>query len=189
MKWVILGLLAVIAIAVGAWWYEGHRAESELLKQPVYRVLAQHDRPLFDELVAEYRVYERDEEPRERFVNFASEHISEAATHALAHASQDSLLALVKDMLATARALQGKPGDACFRFWFPKVAGPPDIAQSVDAAAQAHTLDLMAEVIAGASLERAVAAAAQHQSRVASDKPCCVDAQRQVGRQTGVGAT
>jgi hypothetical protein len=147
MKWILIGLAAVISVAVGAWWYEGYRAESTLLTQPVYRVLKKHERPLFDELVVEYKFYRSDTIKKEQFVNTANARISETATRALAHASQDSLLALVRDMLGTARALQGKPDDACFRFWFPKIAGPPDIAQSVDARSQAHTLELMSEVI------------------------------------------
>ena len=151
MKWIVAGLFAIIAVAVGAWWYEGYHAESTLLKQPVYRVLQKHEPALFDELVTEYRVYQRDEERHEQYVNIASARISEAATHALAHASQESQLALVQDMLATGRGLQGKPDDACFRFWFPKVAGPPDIARFVDASAQAHTLDLMGEAIRSAA--------------------------------------
>ena len=56
MKWVAIGLAAIIAVAVGAWWYEYHRAESALLKQPIYRVLKEHERALYDELVEEYRV-------------------------------------------------------------------------------------------------------------------------------------
>jgi hypothetical protein len=151
MKWVVAGLLAIIALAVGAWWYELYRAETALLKQPVYRVLQKHDRPLFDELVAEYRVYQRDEERPEQYINFANEKISLVATRSLAHGSQESVLALVRDMLATARRLQLRPGDQCFRFWFPKVSGAPDIAQATDAQSQAHTLDLMSEVIRSAA--------------------------------------
>ena len=64
MKWIGIGLGLVIVVAVGAWWYDGHRAESELLKQPVYQVLKKHERTLFDEIVAEYKVYQRDEEKR-----------------------------------------------------------------------------------------------------------------------------
>jgi hypothetical protein len=160
MKWVVAGLVAIIAVAVGAWWYEGYRAESALLKQPVYRVLQKHDQRLFEELVAEYRVYQRDEERAEQYINFASERISEVATKSLAHASQDSVLALVRDMLGSARRLQLRPGDQCFRFWFPKVSGAPDIAQVSDAQSQAHTLDLMSEVIRTAAEEPAPTPAA-----------------------------
>lgn len=147
MKWILVGLAAVIAVAVGAWWYDQYRAQSALLEQPVYRVLKKHERALYDELLDEYRLYQRDEERPERFINVANEKISLAATRRLAHASQDSVLALMRDMLATAKTLQGKPDDACFRYWFPQVAGPPDIARQIDPAAQAHTLALMAEVI------------------------------------------
>ena len=38
-----------------------------------------------------------------------------------------------------------------FATGFPKVAGPPDVAQLVDARAQAHTLELMADVIRSAA--------------------------------------
>jgi len=151
MKWIGIGLGLVIVVAVGAWWYDGHRAESELLKQPVYQVLKKHERTLFDEIVAEYKVYQRDEEKREQFVNFASARIAETATKALAHASQESILAMVGDMLATGKILQGKPGDTCFRFWFPKVSGPPEIAKSMDVARQDHSLELMGEVIRSAA--------------------------------------
>ena len=151
MKWIVAGLVVIIAVAVGAWWYEGYRAESTLLKQPIYRVLQEHDRPLFDELVSEYRLYQRDEERPEQYINFASERISLVATKSLAHASQESVLALVRDMLGTARRLQLRPGDQCFRFWFPLVSGAPDIAKAVDVQSQAHTLDLMSEVIRSAA--------------------------------------
>src|SRR5436190_18447437 len=77
MKWIVAGLVAVIALAVGAWWYEEYRAESALLRLPVYQVLQKHHRPLFDELVAEYRVYQRDEERAEQYSNFASEKITQ----------------------------------------------------------------------------------------------------------------
>jgi len=151
MKWVVAGLVAIIAVAVGTWWYEGYHAESALLQQPVYRVLQKHDRALFDELVAEYRVYQRDEERPEQFINFANEKISLVATRSLAHASQESMLALMHDSVDTARRLKLRPDDQCFRFWFPMVAGPPDIAHASNAQSQARTLDLMSEVIRSAA--------------------------------------
>jgi len=150
-KWIVTGLVAIIAIAVGTWWYEAYRTESALLAQPVYRVLKVHSRPLYDDLLEKYRLYQREEESRERFINFANAEISKAATTALARASQDSVLALVSDMVATAKRLQATPGDACFRFWFPNVSGAPDVAAAIDAKAQSHTLDLMAEVIRSAA--------------------------------------
>ena len=151
MKWIAIGLALVIAIAVGAWWYEQYRADSALLAQPVYRVLKKHERTLYDELVDEYRVYQRGEEGPEKFTNLANSQISLAATQRLAHASGASVLALMQDMVATAKKLAGKPEDACFRYWFPQVLGPPDVAQYIEPAAQAHTLELMGEVIRSAA--------------------------------------
>jgi hypothetical protein len=147
VKWIVILLVLIVAAAVGSFWYDGYSAESALLKQSVYRVLKKHEPELYEKLVTEYRVYARDETRRENFVNLANSEISLTATRNLAHASQDSVVALMKDMIATAKRLQKEPGDTCFRYWFPQVAGPPDIARYVDAASQAHTLDLMGEVI------------------------------------------
>ena len=147
MKWVVILLILIVAAAVGSFWYDGYSAESALLKQPVYRVLKKHERAVFDMLVDEYKVYERDETRRENFVNLANAEITLTATRNIAHASEASVLALMKDMVGTARRLQAVPGDACFRYWFPQVSGPPDIARYIDEKAQARTLDLMSEVI------------------------------------------
>ena len=151
MKWIVILLILIVAGAVGSFWYDGYSAQSALLKQPVYRVLKKHEPAVFDTLVEEYKVYERDETRRENFVNLANSEITLTATRNLAHASQASVLALMKDMIATAKRLQEAPGDACFRYWFPQVSGPPDVAKYIDEKSQAHTLDLMGEVIRSAA--------------------------------------
>jgi hypothetical protein len=151
MKWIVILLVVIVAGAVGSFWYDGYSAESALLEQPVYRILKKHERAVFDTLVEEYKVYERDETRRENFVNLANAEITLTATRNLAHASDASVLALMKDMVATARRLQKASGDACFRYWFPQVSGPPDVAKFIDEKAQAHTLDLMGEVIRSAA--------------------------------------
>jgi hypothetical protein len=151
MKWVVIILVVIVAGAVGNYLYEGYSAQSALLEQPVYRALKKHEPGVYAKLVDEYKVYERDETRRESFINLANSEITLTATRNLAHASQASVLALIKDMLATARRLEKEPGDACFRYWFPQVAGPPDIAKYIDPAAQARTLDLMGEVIRSAA--------------------------------------
>jgi len=147
VKWIVILLVVIVAGAVGSYWYEGYSAESKLLEQPVYRVLKKHEPAVFDKLVDEYKLYAREETRRENFINLANSEISLVATQSLAHASQDSVLALITDMIATAKRLQMQPGDVCFRYWFPQVAGPADIAKYIDEAAQAHTLQLMGEVI------------------------------------------
>ena len=150
-KALLIGITALIVVVVGLWFHGLYRTESALLEQPVYRVLKQHEPGVFDDVLTEYRRYQRNEESRERFVNFTSAKISDTATRSLPRASQESVLALVRDMLATAQKLQAAPDDACFRFWFPEVAGAPDVASLVDAPAQARTLELMAEVIRSSS--------------------------------------
>jgi hypothetical protein len=147
LKWILSAIAVVIAIAVGAWWFDRHSARAALLEQPVYRVLEKHEAQLFDDLANEYRLYRNDEVSREQFINYANNEISNTATRALARASQDSLLALVRDMVSTAQKLQAAPGDVCYRYWFPKVEGPADVARYIDAKSQAHTLGLMGEVI------------------------------------------
>jgi hypothetical protein len=151
MKWVVIILVLIVAVAVGTYWYDDYSAESALLEQPVYRILKDHERGVYATLVDEYKVYERDESRREDFINIANSEISLAATRNLAHASQNSVIALISDMIANAKRLQRVPGDACFRYWFPQVAGPPDIAKYIDEKAQAHTLELMGEVIRSAA--------------------------------------
>jgi len=150
MKWIVIILVLIVAGAVGNYWYDGYSARSALLQQPVYHVIRKHEPQLFDKIVEEYKVFERNESRREDFVNFSNYEISLAATQHLAHASQESVLALVRDMVSTARKLETQPGDTCFRYWFPLVSGPPDVAKVIDAKSQAHTLELMGEVIRSA---------------------------------------
>jgi hypothetical protein len=151
LKWTAIGLAAVAVFAAAAWWYTGLRARSALLAQPVYQVLEKHRRAVFDELLARYRRYQQGEIGREEFTNFANARISDVATRSLAQGSQESVLALVTDMVATARKLQANSAESCFRFWFPEVSGPPAVANLIDAEAQAHTLSLMSEVIRSAA--------------------------------------
>jgi hypothetical protein len=154
LRWAAVGLaagVALVGITLGVWWYQGQRARAALLEQPVYRVLEEHEPALFQELLMRYRQFRNGETREAEFVNVANARITEAATGALAHASQESVLALVADMVATARKLQSAAGDSCFRYWFPTVSGPPDIASVLDPGTQAHTLTLMGEVIRSAS--------------------------------------
>jgi hypothetical protein len=150
MKWIVMLLVLIVGAAVGSFWYADYSARKALLKQPIYHVLEKHEPQVFDKIVEEYKVFKRGEARLEGFVNFANYEISLAATQHLAHGSQESILALVRDMVATARKLEQQPGDTCFRYWFPLVSGPPDIAKYIDATSQAHTLELMGEVIRSA---------------------------------------
>ena len=73
-----------------------------------------HQPAVFDKLVDEYKLFAREETRRKNFINLANSEISLVATRSLAHASQDSALVLMNDMIATAHRLQQVPGDACF---------------------------------------------------------------------------
>jgi hypothetical protein len=150
-KWLLIAIAALIAVVVGSWWHTRYRAEAALLERPAFRVIRQHAPGVFVDLRDEYLLYQRDEESRDRFENFAHEAVGIAATRALPRAAQDSVLALLRDMVATATKLQSAPDQACFRFWFPEVAGGPDLASNIDAATRERTLDLMAEVIRSAA--------------------------------------
>ncbi len=151
---VIVLVSAVLVTAAGAlfWpriaeWARNRQAQSALLEQPVYRVLREHEPEVFKRVADKYVEFRRGAETEAGFINFANGALSEVSTRRLAHASDAAVLALMSNMVANARSLQGQPGDACFRFLFPHVAGPPDVARHIDAKAQAHTLDVMAEVI------------------------------------------
>jgi len=151
MKWIII-LAAAAALAVGAYFgLQYWQTEARFLESPIYPVLQAHEPQVYQKLLGEYRLLAADPTRRDRFVNLANGEIAEAATRRIGHASQDSLLALMHDMVARMRRLNESPGDACYRFLFPHVAGPPDVARYFDPAAQAHTLELMAAVIGSAA--------------------------------------
>jgi hypothetical protein len=154
MKWIVTGL-AIFAVVLAAFfaaprvqgWYDARNAESTLLALPVYRVLKEHESETYARLLDEYRRAARDKSRFDIFTSIANSEISAAATRRVAHASQDALLALMNDMLANMKRLQKQSGEQCFRYLFPRIAGPADISRTLDEPSQRHTLDLMAEVI------------------------------------------
>jgi hypothetical protein len=80
------------------------------------------------------------------FTSLVMNEVSAVTSRRMGTASQDSLIALMREMVGNLRLLQ-KDGDSCFRYLFPHVAGPADIAKHFDEAAQARSLTLLAEVI------------------------------------------
>lgn len=126
-------------------------AISRLEKEPVYQVLARHEPEAHRRVIQEYEKLLEGQVTREQFTNFANGEWNAVTTRRLAHAADAAIVALVADMLATARLLAKQPGDACFRFWFPEISGPPDVARLVDSSAQQRTFEAMAEVIRSAA--------------------------------------
>jgi hypothetical protein len=154
-KIAIAGIATLGAALLAGVWLRAHLqerdADAELQRQPVYQVLKKHEPESYQRVRGKLAQSARGAAGKLEFINFANAQLAEAATRRLANASDPAVLQLMNDMLVTARALQRKPGDACFRFLFPQVSGPPDIASHVDARAQARTLDAMAEVIRSAA--------------------------------------
>jgi hypothetical protein len=123
------------------------QAHGELLAIPVYAVLAKYEPAVFERLLAEYRLVVLDRSRADIFSDLANSEISTAATRHIAHASDAALLALMHDMLQKLQLLRARSPEDCYRYLFPKIAGPPDIARYVDRATQERTLGLMADVI------------------------------------------
>lgn len=127
-------------------WTARH-ARAELLAIPVYAVLAQHEPAVFERLVEQYQPVVNDRSRIDEFTHTANAEISATATRHIAHASDAAVLALMQDMLGKLQTLRERSPDDCFRYLFPKAAGPPRIERYFDRAAQRRTLGLMADVI------------------------------------------
>lgn len=150
---ILLVLAVIIGIAVLPYLLEQKArrgADQALQAQLVYQVVKRHEPALYAQLLDKHVATKSGESTSAEYVNFANGALSETATQRLAHASDASVNALIRDMLSNAQALARKPGDQCFRFLFPQVSGPPDVARQFDAATQARTLELLAEVIRSA---------------------------------------
>jgi hypothetical protein len=154
MKWLVVVVALALVAAVGyfAWphvltFRAAREAEVKLLQAPLYRVLKQDEPEVYASVLAQYQRLLGDPSRKSAFIDFANNQIAEAATKRIAHASQAALLNLMQDMVARMKVLNQHPGDACYRFLFPHVSGPPLVTRYFDAASQQHTLDLMAEVI------------------------------------------
>jgi hypothetical protein len=169
---ILLGLALIIGLAVLPYLLDQKArrgADQALQAQPIYQVVKRHEPALYARLVDKYLATKSGDSTSSEYVNFANAALSEAATLRLAHASDSSVNALIRDMLTSAQALARKPGDQCFRFLFPQVAGPPDVARELDPATQARTLNLLAEVIRSAhESPQALPEAAAVQDRLGS---------------------
>lgn len=141
----VVSSLFILPRITGSWAMS--RARADLLKSPVYVQLQKHEPAVFDELVARYALVLRGRLAATDYANEADATISTVATRRIANASDPALLALMADMLDKLRLLRARSPDDCYRYLFPKVAGPPDLNRWFDRDSQAHTLALMADVI------------------------------------------
>lgn len=147
---VLLGIGALFCFLVlprltGTWATD--RARAQLLAIPVYQVLQKHEPAVFDKLVAEYARVVQDPARGNVYADIANSEIGSVATRHIAHASDAALLALMHDMLDKLQVLRERSPQDCYRYLFPKVAGPADLARWLDRDSQQRTLGLMADVI------------------------------------------
>jgi hypothetical protein len=140
-----LAHLAITPAVTGAW--AARRARAELLATPVYPVIEKYEPVVFERLLAEYELAVRDRSRMDVFTQVANSEIGNLATRHIAHASDPALLALMQDMLEHLQVLRARSPEDCYRYLFPRVAGPPEIARWFDRDAQARTLQRMADVI------------------------------------------
>jgi len=135
----------VTPVVIDAWATD--RARTELLAIPVYAVIEGHEPVVFERLLAEYKFVVRDRSHMDRYTQVMNAELGMVATKHIAHASDAALLALMQDMLDKLRLLRTKSPEDCYRYLFPKIAGPPDLTRWFDRDSQAHTLGLIADVV------------------------------------------
>jgi hypothetical protein len=151
---IIFVVCLVIGAALGAQllgprasaWYAIHNAEDKLLEASVYQVLKKHEPAAYSKILAEYKRAVADPAQMGAFTSLVMNEVSTVTSRRMGTASQDSLVALMREMVSNLRVLQ-RDGDSCFRYLFPHVAGPADFAKHFDDAAEARSLSLLAEVI------------------------------------------
>jgi hypothetical protein len=127
-------------------WYAAQTAESSLLDNSLYPVLKKYEPEAYAKVLAEYKLAVRDSSRMDIFQNLVIAEVSAVATRRMAHASQDALINLFREVLANMKTLSAHE-DACFRYLFPQVAGPPDISKYLDKQSQDRTLALLTEVV------------------------------------------
>lgn len=143
----LLGGAAVLLWPQIVEWTRVRDAQGELLAQSVYQVLREHEPASFGVIARKYADLDAGRLTPAEFINISSSALAEVATRRMAHASDEAVLALMRDMVVNGRRLEDQPGDACFRFLFPDISGPPDLANVLDPAAQARTHQVIADVI------------------------------------------
>jgi hypothetical protein len=159
-KWVVIGLLLVASIGGALWWRHSRNVEAELLAHAPWQVLARHEAAEYSRLLDLWREFKTGGRKETEFVRAANEAFTRVATRRMASASQESVLALMKDTLRKVKLLRAKSPEDCFRYFYPEVAGPPDVARILGPDEQQRTMELVAEVVRS-SAESPVARPAQ----------------------------
>jgi hypothetical protein len=149
LKWIAGGvLIALIAlIAAGVWWYRPGGVEAALLAEEPYRILKRHDQADYSRILSAWKDFQAGGRSQSEFIRESNAVFSQVATRRLGTASQDSMLALMHDTIRTVKKLRATSPETCFRYFYPEIAGAPDVAGILDAGEQRRTLALMGEVV------------------------------------------
>ncbi len=162
-KWLLGGVVVVVTlIAAGIWWHRSRAVEAELLAATHFRILKQHEPREYALILDAWREFKAGKRARTEFVRDSNALFGQVATRRLGAASQESVLALMHDTVRTVKKLHAKSPETCFRYFYPEVAGAPDVAGILSADEQRRTLELMGEVVRTAA-ERPVARPSQAQ--------------------------
>ena len=160
LRWVLGGAALLALIAVGIWWQRSRAVDAELLAAAPFRILKEHAPAEYARILGVWREFKAGERSQPDFVRESNALFSQAATKRLGAASQESVLALMHDTVRTVKKLHAKSPEACFRYFYPEVAGAPDVTGILSAEEQRRTLELMGDVLRTAA-ERPVARPAQ----------------------------
>ena len=160
LGWVLGGVALLALIAVGIWWQRTRAVETELLAAEPFRILEEHAPAEYARILDAWREFKSGELSKPDFVGESNALFSQAATKRLGAASQESLLALMHDTVRTVKKLHAKSPEACFRYFYPEVAGAPDVTGILSTEEQRRTLELMSDVVRTAA-EQPVARPAQ----------------------------
>jgi hypothetical protein len=146
LKW-ILGIALIALVAAGIWWHRSRGVEAELLAEEPFRILKRYDPADYSRILAAWREVRSGARSEAEFVRESNATFSQVATRRLGAASQEAVQALMQDTIRTVRKLQAESPEACFRYFYPEVAGAPDVAGILSAEEQRRTLELMGEVV------------------------------------------
>jgi hypothetical protein len=150
LKWVIGGVVVAL-VAMGIWWQRSRAVEAELLAEAPFRILKEHSPAEYARILDAWREFKSGARSQPEFVRESNALFSQAATRRLGAASQEAVQALMHDTVRTVKKLHASSPETCFRYFYPEVAGAPDVTDILGAEEQRRTLELMSEVVRSAA--------------------------------------
>jgi hypothetical protein len=150
----LFGIVVVLLLIVGQ--FMGYRfvrpylqatfAGASLGDEPLFRALRKYEPAMYERLERGYKAALKSG-TKEEFMQSAIGEAAEMAQKYMPVASNDSVRNLMKHGVVQIKELQRKPGDVCFRFLFPQVAGPADLSVLPKSMLEANALHLEAVLL------------------------------------------